>query len=91
MYIFNINSDSSLSEYDSTEHCLDFPEINLSCFAFVFAVASDCFAVITDIKGLYIYIIIFSDKKTETAAKPESSVSDIDWNFLCGKDDDVNI
>ena len=35
--------------------------------------------------------VFTSDKKTETAAKPESSVSDIDWNFLCGKDDDVNI
>ncbi len=32
-----------------------------------------------------------SDKKTETAIKNESSVSDIDWDFLCGKDDDVNI
>lgn len=32
-----------------------------------------------------------SDKKTETATKSESSVSDIDWNFLCGNDDDVNI
>lgn len=32
-----------------------------------------------------------SDKKTETAIKNESSVSDIDWDFLCGKGDDVNI